>query len=486
MTIKQIEAQSGMSRANIRYYEAEGLLSPARNPNGYRDYSEADLEELKKIRLLRSLHVPLEQIRALHDGTGDLDATLRAHLSELESMQEELDRSQKVCREILGSRESYRTLDAQKYLDSLDLPPQSLSVVPPASSRESLHAPWRRFFARSFDLAVCGTLWDAFLILVCNYNPQRLEGLSALLGLFMTEALLLFLEPLFLHLFGTTPGKWLLGLRVVDWEGRKPAYGDAMERTWNVLYRGLGFLIPVFHLIRLIKSYNAQENSETLDWEYDSALVLRDQKWWRWAALFGAYAAVIGLSLLPISAGQSPRHRGDITTAQFCQNYNRLANYLGLASSEHLDDSGTWVTPENSSVIYLFGPSPADFEITEENGAVREISFRYEADETTAQVVSSQRDQMLLSSLSFACAQDGFGVFSQARRELLELIEDSPFEDFTFSRNGVTVTCDVEYTGYVYPGGQQDVIFLPNETASGSFELQFRIVKDGADPCRRQ
>ena len=37
MTIKEIEALSGLNRANIRYYESEGLLAPERSSNGYRD-----------------------------------------------------------------------------------------------------------------------------------------------------------------------------------------------------------------------------------------------------------------------------------------------------------------------------------------------------------------------------------------------------------------------------------------------------------------
>ena len=65
MTIKEIEALSGMSRANIRYYETEGFLSPERRENGYRDYSEADVIWLKKIKLLRKLGVPLEEIRRM-------------------------------------------------------------------------------------------------------------------------------------------------------------------------------------------------------------------------------------------------------------------------------------------------------------------------------------------------------------------------------------------------------------------------------------
>ena len=43
MTIKEIETLAEMPRANIRFYESEGLLSPARNVNGYRDYSKEEL-----------------------------------------------------------------------------------------------------------------------------------------------------------------------------------------------------------------------------------------------------------------------------------------------------------------------------------------------------------------------------------------------------------------------------------------------------------
>ena len=58
MTSKEMEVRSGVPRANIRYYEAEGLLSPRRAKNGYREYSEKDLETLEKIKLLRRLGVP--------------------------------------------------------------------------------------------------------------------------------------------------------------------------------------------------------------------------------------------------------------------------------------------------------------------------------------------------------------------------------------------------------------------------------------------
>ena len=79
MTIKEIEEASGMLRANIRYYQSEGFLCPERTKNGYRNYTEADLDILKKIKLLRSLHISLEEIKAMQHGEQELGKTLEEH-----------------------------------------------------------------------------------------------------------------------------------------------------------------------------------------------------------------------------------------------------------------------------------------------------------------------------------------------------------------------------------------------------------------------
>ena len=54
MTIKEVEQALSVSRANIRFYEKEGLLTANRKSNNYRDYTEENLRELKKIILFRS------------------------------------------------------------------------------------------------------------------------------------------------------------------------------------------------------------------------------------------------------------------------------------------------------------------------------------------------------------------------------------------------------------------------------------------------
>lgn len=60
--IGELARQAGVSTDTVRFYEREGVLPrPARHGNGYRAYSEADLEHLRLLVDLRSLEIPLEE-----------------------------------------------------------------------------------------------------------------------------------------------------------------------------------------------------------------------------------------------------------------------------------------------------------------------------------------------------------------------------------------------------------------------------------------
>ena len=76
MTIREAEQRTGLDRATIRFYEKEGLISPKRLDNGYRDYAEEEITALLRIKLLRELGVSLEEIRALQQGEQALPVTL--------------------------------------------------------------------------------------------------------------------------------------------------------------------------------------------------------------------------------------------------------------------------------------------------------------------------------------------------------------------------------------------------------------------------
>lgn len=73
MTIKEVEQTTGLTRSVIRFYEKEKLIGPKRNDNnGYREYSDEDVKNIKKIAYLRTLEVSIEDIRELINKNADL------------------------------------------------------------------------------------------------------------------------------------------------------------------------------------------------------------------------------------------------------------------------------------------------------------------------------------------------------------------------------------------------------------------------------
>jgi DNA-binding transcriptional MerR regulator len=64
--ISEAAALSGVSVANIRFYEKENLVgAQGRSDNGYRFYSDADVHRLRFIRLCRALDMSLDEVRTL-------------------------------------------------------------------------------------------------------------------------------------------------------------------------------------------------------------------------------------------------------------------------------------------------------------------------------------------------------------------------------------------------------------------------------------
>ena len=59
-------ARSGVSAANIRFYEKSGLLQAgARRDNSYRSYDDRDVHQLRFIRLCRAMDMSLDEVRTL-------------------------------------------------------------------------------------------------------------------------------------------------------------------------------------------------------------------------------------------------------------------------------------------------------------------------------------------------------------------------------------------------------------------------------------
>lgn len=123
MNIKQASEQSGVSAPNIRFYEKEGLLTPARRQgNGYRDYTAGDIRALKLIRMLRMLDVPLPAIRAVLQGEQPLQQALQAQQTVLEQQAAHLAAAMQFCADLARQRPQAETLDVDACLTRMEKP----------------------------------------------------------------------------------------------------------------------------------------------------------------------------------------------------------------------------------------------------------------------------------------------------------------------------------------------------------------------------
>lgn len=85
MNIREVEQLTGLKKANIRYYEEEGLIKPQRNgQNNYREYSPADVEILEKVKILRTLGVSIHDIGELQRGKTTVPALMEKRAEELD------------------------------------------------------------------------------------------------------------------------------------------------------------------------------------------------------------------------------------------------------------------------------------------------------------------------------------------------------------------------------------------------------------------
>jgi len=65
MTVGEVSGLTGISARTIRLWSREGLVSPPRAPNGYRAYTETEVEELRLVARARHVGLSVDECRGL-------------------------------------------------------------------------------------------------------------------------------------------------------------------------------------------------------------------------------------------------------------------------------------------------------------------------------------------------------------------------------------------------------------------------------------
>lgn len=92
MNIGDVSKRAGLPPKTIRYYEEIGLVTPPRDPNGYRSFRDTDIDKLAFLGRARALGFTIEDCRNLlvlwddqDRASADVRAIAQEHLSKVES-----------------------------------------------------------------------------------------------------------------------------------------------------------------------------------------------------------------------------------------------------------------------------------------------------------------------------------------------------------------------------------------------------------------
>jgi uncharacterized RDD family membrane protein YckC len=165
------------------------------------------------------------------------------------------------------------------------------------------HHPWRRLFARTVDICTAG--FALFLLLIFAFSatmPEQAAGFAKAIENPIIASVVLYLiwlpaEALLLSLFGTTPAKWLFGIRVAHPGDKLLSLAVALNRSFLVFVQGVGFGIPFVALFTQLFAYRRLTKTGTTLWDTSTSAVVLHKKWGVFRAI-ACTAAVFAVLIL--------------------------------------------------------------------------------------------------------------------------------------------------------------------------------------------
>jgi uncharacterized RDD family membrane protein YckC len=311
---------------------------------------------------------------------------------------------------------------------------------------------WRRHLAHLLDYAILVVPFGIIPLLYFHIN-QFSQALWWLFAFCFGYATLCFIEPVFLSLFGTTPGMHIFGISVRLSTGEKLTYKQALRRAdWDV---SLGCR----------SKSNSDDNRGESEKDVPcprvaaggSVVLLNAQRcrWYQPLLYTAVWAVLVFAMLLAAFVPRIPPNTGTLTVAQFAENYNYLAGYYKYSvgdSSLRLNDEGKWYVADSGDELYEIAIGDGRNETTLNDGSAPGVfmplpppTFRFETDADgnitsvmftyTAVLFSDELvyfayfDQLRIASLAVICAQKEYSVFSNTFSRIYVAVEG--YENFT-------------------------------------------------------
>lgn len=110
MLINEVCKTCRLTKKAIEYYAEQKLVQPEISENGYRNFSAADMERLKKIAILRRLGLSVQSIKEVLDGEGQ---TALYKASESKKIEIEAEKTKQALVRQLAEKQDWEYTNAQ-------------------------------------------------------------------------------------------------------------------------------------------------------------------------------------------------------------------------------------------------------------------------------------------------------------------------------------------------------------------------------------
>lgn len=167
--------------------------------------------------------------------------------------------------------------------------------------------PWRRFAARFFDINLVGTLiiFASSVFITGVFGPTVNTAIfgselmtNQLLSGIVTVAICVVPLAFVTGALGTTPGKFLFGVRVLNPAGRPLGFKGALQREIEVWTEGLGLGVPIVILVMMAKSRGQLLKAGHSNWDRPDVSIVEYRRLSVWLALSIIAGMVMLISLL--------------------------------------------------------------------------------------------------------------------------------------------------------------------------------------------
>lgn len=128
MKIKEVSNITGLTQKTIRFYESAGLIEPETetcNGRVFRTYSQADIESLKEIAVLRKARFSIEEIKQMQAGSDELQTIFSDYYQRMQQEKQELEKLVSVLDSVSNHKFATKTelvQEIQTVAEEMSLP----------------------------------------------------------------------------------------------------------------------------------------------------------------------------------------------------------------------------------------------------------------------------------------------------------------------------------------------------------------------------